>query len=101
MTAVRSVKIRATSTHPAVIVVTLADEITRPLGGPRWTHPYDENRTPTDNHVDAVEAFGFNRLGMDRPHAGIGTHVGYGSFRWTLYDTADANKPTNPDLWKD
>jgi hypothetical protein len=97
---VRSVKVRATDTSPALIVVTLADGPSRPLGGPRWTHVYDEGSTATDNHADAVEAFGFNRLGMDRPHAGGGAHLGYGSFRWTLTDRS-APKPTNPELWKD
>ncbi len=99
MTAVRSVKVPERGTLSSYIVVTLVDGDELPLGGPRWTHVYDENATATDNHLDAAEAFAVYRLGMRRPHAENGRHLGYGSYRFDVVDHAE--NPTNPDLWKD
>jgi hypothetical protein len=88
MPEVRTRKIRATGTSPALIVATLSDGDTQPLGGPRWTHTVDPAFTVRDNHQAAAEAFGIERLGLASPSAGNWRHAGYGTFHWTVTDAS-------------
>jgi hypothetical protein len=93
--AVRTRKVQTSvGTH---VVGTLSDGPSRPLGGPRSDVDWSPELSSRDNHREAAEALG-RVLGMGNPHADDWTHLGYGTFEWTVIDYA-SDPDANASLW--